>query len=277
MIDYLPAIRELKIADIRVGVRLRPVEEAFVVGLVSLIEEFGFTVPIVVRRTKTGYSLIDGAHRLEAMKRRGSDTIPVRALYCNDVEQKALEASQNLATSSLSPLDDALFLAAYKAAYLQMHPETAQGVAGALAKHGRASELSSFADLIADKRRINPRRVQQLARAGAGITRAEADKLRLAPRKVAITCIQTLGLIHEADERAYVVEALSSGAAKNAGAARRAWASRNGPVERPAEPASKPDLKALLAAWDRASLEARLAFVTARGDDLADLGEGGDA
>jgi len=271
MITFHPTTTELPIRDITVLLdRLRPVSEATVSVLMQVIKEHGFTVPVLVRKTRKGFILIDGAHRVAAMERMGHEAIPVVAVSCTDDEAAALESSQNLAGASLSPLDDAVFLAAYSAAYEKLHPETARGVAGGLARQGLATELNSFAETIAEKRAITPRQVRKIAAAGRAITRAEVARLRAAPVKVKLADIEAIGKIADSDERAEVMFRLASGNAKSASQARRSFQAEKGfaaPLEDPVETA----LKALKSAWSRAPKEARRRFVRDHGEALAAL------
>lgn len=261
MADLMPAVTELEIAQIAVGERLRPVDQAGVAALVMVIEDHGFTVPIIVRRKKSGFVLIDGAHRLAAMQQRGAVSIPVRAYTCTDVEARTMEAAQNLAGVSLTPLDDALFLAAYRTSYLEMHPETARGVAGGMARQGSANELSSFAELIANKRSMSVRQVQKLAKAGHQITREEASKLRISPNKVMLKDIIEFGKIPDGDVRKFVITCLSGGAAKSVSQARRAHAAEFGPVpEADIQGDNERAFKALLGAWKRAPMAVKRRF-----------------
>jgi ParB family chromosome partitioning protein len=274
MADFIQTIAELPIADITIGDRLRPVSEATISALCQVIEEHGFTVPILVRKKRSGFVLIDGAHRLAAMQRRGAAIIPVCAVTCTDVEARALETTQNLAGASLSPLDDALFLAAYSAAYEELHPETRRGAAGAVARHGSASELNSFAEVIAEKRAVSVRQVQKIAAAGRKISRTEADLLRQAPRKVTLKDVEDIGKISDTEERSQVVLRLVGGNAKTAAQARRSLLQEAGGD---GSAASEKDshFLALMASWKRAPLAARRRFVVELQGEIEDLLEGG--
>lgn len=268
MTTYHPATKELPIAEIDVSGRLRPVGEDQVAALVDLIEEYGFTTPVVVRKTRAGFVLIDGAHRIEAMRRLGHETIPVVACSCTDDEAALMEAGQNL-PGGMNALDDAVFLAAWRRAYVRKYPETAGGVAGALAKHGVQRKTFSFAEIVAERRGVTPRAVNFTIAAAEALTRAEIDTLRSAP-KVVISDLREIGKITDADERAQVVLKLAGGNAKNAATARRQWRAEQGeeaPVEDPVEAA----LKALKSAWSRAPKEARRRFARDHHDDLAAL------
>lgn len=184
MAELMPTITHLPVAEIgsEEG-RIRPVSEASIAALMRVIGDHGFTSPIIVRRKRDGFSLIDGAHRLEAMRRLGGDDIPVRVYRCTDDEARAMESGQNLAGAPMSPLDDALFLSAYQEAYLKMHPETLQGVAGAFVRH-HAKEIISFAKVVAEKRGVTVRRVRQIVSVGRELKPEDVALLRNAPRKL---------------------------------------------------------------------------------------------
>jgi ParB family transcriptional regulator, chromosome partitioning protein len=271
----IPTITSAPIAEIEVTDRLRPVAEPTVAALDFVIGEFGFTVPILVRKMKAGFRLIDGAHRLEVMKRRGDATIPVVAVTCTDEEARVLEGSQNLAGAAMSPLDEAIFVAAFSDAYQRLHPETKRGMAGALAKHGLASELSSFAEVIGEKRSISPRQVQVIARAGRMITKEEAAQLRASPLKLTLKDIQDFGKIGAAVERQAVALRLSAGNAKSVADARRSLRAESGAAAVPPEPSVEAQFKALSTLWSRSGAAARRRFVGDQRDELLALLDGG--
>lgn len=259
MITFHPATQELAIADVKVlENRLRPVSEAAVEALIALIEEYGFTSPILVRKHRWGYALLDGAHRLEAMKRLGKETIPVTACTCTDVDAALMEAGQNL-PGGMAALDDAVFLAAWKRAYVKKHPETARGVAGALSRWDMQPANSSFASMVASRRGITTRQVTKIIKAAEELEPHEVDALRSAP-KVAISDLTAISKISDEHERRAVIEKLSAGEAKNAGAARKQWLADRGAATRLEDPVDAA-FKALEKAWLRASPSARKRFL----------------
>ena len=66
----------LRIKAIRVPVkRLKTLEESKVLALAEDILEHGQLTPIRVREDGDGYVLIEGLHRLEALKTLGEETI----------------------------------------------------------------------------------------------------------------------------------------------------------------------------------------------------------
>jgi hypothetical protein len=84
---------------------------------------------------------------------------------------------ENLCRAELSAADRARYTARRKAIYLEKHPETKRGVAGAEAKHGRATENFSFAAETAKKTGTSERIVHLHAERGEKIA---ADVLRSA-------------------------------------------------------------------------------------------------
>ena len=261
MIEFLPHISTLPIGDVQQVSRLRPVSEAAVAVLAQVIGEYGFTVPILVRKKRDGFVLIDGAHRLTAMTQIGAAEIPVRAMTCTDEEARALEASQNLAGASMSPLDDAIFMAAYGEAYQKLHPETRAGSAGAFAKHGSANDTMSFAEIIAEKRAISLRHVQRMAAAGRSISPEDANALRRASKPVTLKDLQILAKA-KPDARAAIVDGLSYGEAKSAADALKRHLQTTGQalVKRDLDPVEAA-FKALREAWSRAPKAAKRRFV----------------
>ena len=75
-----------------------------------------------------GYKLIAGAHRLKAAKALGWTSIAATTLDDIDADQaKLAEIDENLIRAALSPAEEAAHLAARKAVYLKLHPETGHG------------------------------------------------------------------------------------------------------------------------------------------------------
>ena len=267
----IPTITTLPINVIEIGQRLRPAGQATVAALEVVIAEFGFTVPILVRKLRSGYRLIDGAHRIEAMTRHGSEVIPVVVVDCTDEEARVLEGSQNLAGAAMSPLDEAIFMAAFGDAYQQLHPETKRGAAGALARHGLATELSSFAEVIAEKRSISPRQVRKIAAAGRMISKDDADQFRAAKRKLSLKDIQDFGKIADAEERAAVTLRFVSGNAKSIGVARRSLSLENAGIQPIIKDKVDVAFNALLAIWNRAPKAAKRRFASELSSELSQL------
>jgi ParB family chromosome partitioning protein len=160
--------------------RLRDIDRDQVAALAASIKEVGLLNPITVYPREIirngqpveGYGLVAGAHRLEACKSLGWSEVPATVVDLSDDERIIAECDENLCGSKLTPSEQAMFTAKRKEAYLRMHPETAAGVAGAEAKHGRADDKLSFADDQAEKTGVDKRTVQRTAERGEKITTA---------------------------------------------------------------------------------------------------------
>lgn len=247
--------------------RLRPVSEAGVQAIMMSIEELGQIVtPLVVRqrRNRDGvvHELLDGAHRLEAARRIGMETVPVRVFECGDDQARLLEIDGNLAGAELNPLDTAVFLAARKAIYERIHPETkaavgAQLVAKRWSNTTELSSVASFCAITAEKFGMTERQVRKIVAAGCRLGTDEIAKLRAAPKPVTLKDLQDIARIGPAPQRYAVVDALAEGRAKSASAALKALKQ---PVEAPRSAADE-QLATLLKAWDRASGVARARFL----------------
>jgi len=266
---------ELPIAEIGADRRLRPVSEAGVEAILSSVAELGQIVtPLTVRQRRADgaliYELLDGAHRLEAARRLGVETVPVRVFDCTNDQAALLEIDGNLAGAELNPLDTAVFLATRKAVYERLHPETKRGVAGSSARWGDASELGSFASMTAEKFGMTVRQVQKIVAAGSRLGPDEIAQLRAAPKPVTLKDLQVIAKIGHAPERYDVVRRLADGGAKSAAEARQKWkVSRpdySGPVPPSADDAAYIDL---LNRFDRAPMAAKRRFVETRWVEMA--------
>lgn len=272
MADPITTITELAVADIICRDRLRPVSEAGVAALIASIGELGVIKDAVhVRRKKDGtFHLMAGAHRLEAARRLGMATMPVKAWTCTDDWARLVEIDDNLAGAELTALDTALFLARRKEVYERLHPETLRGVAGARARWSDASELGSFASTTAEKLGITERQVQKIVAAGERLQPPDVQALRRAPRPVTLKDLTVIAGIESAPERYHVVGELGGGQARSAAEARRSWAGRQGGAIAHKDPVEE-DFKVLRTAWLRASKAARRRFIAAEIEGVEDL------
>ena len=146
----------LKVADITIGERLRQIDEAHAQLLAESLRQTGHLrnrpeVRLQRRGKKIVHTLISGGHRMRAVRIAGWEEVEVEVYEGTDDEVRMWEIDENLIRHDLNPLDRAVFLAERKGLYLKLHPETAAGIAGAEAKHGRANDIMSFAAATAEK------------------------------------------------------------------------------------------------------------------------------
>lgn len=267
--------RHFALHEVEIKGRLREVSEAGVSAVLASLEEVGqIASPIWVRKVKSGYQLIDGAHRIEAARRVGLASVPGIAFRCNDDQARMLEIDGNLAGAELTVLDTAIFLADRKRVYEKLHPETRRGVAGATSRWDATSKLpvASFVTATAEKFGQSETKIFRLVAAGERLDVRDRDLLRKAPRPVTFSDLQEIAKIKGPGERYHVVEALAKGDAKSAADARKAFNAAPTPPKDPVEEA----FQALMARWTRAPIAVRRRFVDAIGDDLIEMQEAGD-
>jgi ParB family chromosome partitioning protein len=261
----------VRIDEIVVRNRLRPVSEAGVESLLASIAEVGVMKDAIhVRKKKDGALwLVAGGHRLEAARRLGWPEIEAKVWTdVTDDWAQMMEIDDNLAGAEMNALDTAWFLATRKAVYERLHPETKKGVAGGLARQGAATDIVSFAESTAEKFGVSTRHVERMIAAGSRLGPDEIRQLRQAPRQVTLKDLTEIARIGDTAEKYRVVDLLAQGQAKSAAEARRAYKAATGeplPEKDPVEEA----FKALLNAWSRAPMAARRRFVHEVSDDLA--------
>ncbi|WP_194094848.1 ParB N-terminal domain-containing protein [Marivivens aquimaris] len=266
--QQLVALDQIIVAD-----RLRQTSPAGVEAIRESYRETGQQLQAIQLRKKGGkFYLIDGGHRIEAATLEDGWTQLRADVYeCSDDEARLMEIDTNLASASMSALDTCVFLAERKTIYERLHPETKRGVAGALARHHRATELGSFADTVAEKLRITPRQVRKIVATGAALSSEHVTELRKAPQAVTLKDLQTIVGIGDEKVRSFVVNKLGAGQAKKASAALAEFkVSAGGLKVAPLDPTEQSAL-ALQQSFVRANKAARRRFVELELDVLKSL------
>lgn len=261
----------VRLAEIDLGTRLRPVSEAGVESLIASVTETGVMKDAIhVRKRKDGsLVLIAGAHRIETARRLGWEEIEAK-VWTDVTDDWALlmEVDDNLAGAEMNALDTAVFLATRKEVYERLHPETKRGIAGAAGRWD-ATEPSSvaFAKATAEKFGLTDRQVRKIVAAGTALSPRDIAHLRQAQRPVTLKDLTELAKIGNPVERGDVVLRLSAGNAKSAADARRSLRVEAG-LEGPVKSATDQQYLALKSAWVRASKAALDRFLD---DHLTDI------
>ena len=133
----------LEIQKINVEARIRPVTDARVDALVNSIVDVGLLNPVTVVKeavitsgqSVNGYTLVAGAHRLEAMRRLSHTEIEATVVEMDKHERRLAECDENLCGTNLGSAERAMLTAHRKECYEFLHPETAMGKASP--KEGR--------------------------------------------------------------------------------------------------------------------------------------------
>ena len=263
-------IKRIALADITVrDDRVTPLNEDAVKLIMQSVEETGeVRDPIHIRKTKGGFELIDGRHRLEVARRLGRDDILAQVWNCTQEQARLMEADANVTFTHMGAVDLAVSLAERKRAYERLHPETTAGMAGALSRWNMQATSMSFACFIAEVVGVTPRQIQRVIAAGEALDQVTVVALRAAPNRVAMADLYEIAKANGPDERDYIVEMLAGGHVKNAVAARRKWAEvESGALPEVKDPVEEA-FKGLLNAWKRAPKEAQRRFVEANKGEI---------
>ena len=164
--------------DLRADARL--IDGATVSGLVESISEVGLINPIRVRAAGDRWELIAGAHRLAACKQLGLAVIDAVVVDDDDLRAELAMIDENLCRAELSPADRAGQTARRKVIYLELHPETAQHVAGGKgnATTDDLSVVPSFADATAALTGADARTVRRDAERGEKVAPSVLELIR---------------------------------------------------------------------------------------------------
>lgn len=133
--------RDVPIAEIEVGDRLRDLGEGAVADLMVSIQETGLIQPILLRPIERedgeiGLRLVAGAHRLEAHQRLGRETIRARVVQMSDLDAQQAEIDENLIRHDVFGWPRSVFIARRAAIYAERHPEAVREL-GAEGARGR--------------------------------------------------------------------------------------------------------------------------------------------
>lgn len=176
-------IRELPIDQIHGRQDARSIDEATVGGLADSIGAVGLINPIRVRAIGDQWEVIAGMHRLAACKRLGLVEISADVIESDDLHAELAMIDENLCRAELSPSDRAKQTARRKAIYLELHPETAEHVAGGKGNvtAEKFSAVQSFAADTAAKTGQTDRTVRLHAERGAKVIGEVLDMIQGTP------------------------------------------------------------------------------------------------
>jgi ParB family transcriptional regulator, chromosome partitioning protein len=270
--EIAPVLQRIRLAEVKVDQRLRPVSRAGVEAILASVAEIGrIKDPVHVRRDKKGLSLLAGGHRMGAYAALGVEEAEVWVWsgITND-RAKLIEIDDNLAGAEMGPLDTAVFLAARKAVYERLHPETKATTGAELVarRWNTADTMSvvSFAKVTAEKFGVSERHVRRLVEVGEKLSRDELRWLRKAPAPIRLADLQMLAKIGDGHKRSQVCIGLANGA-KSAAEAHQAYrraCDGENPVKDPVEEA----FIALSKAWKRAPVAAQKRFLMAHAREV---------
>jgi hypothetical protein len=129
--------------------------------IVQSIKNHGLWSPVVIHK-ETSF-LITGHSRVLACTKLGEETIPAWLVDCppGSPEARLIAIESDLVGKWFNELEVSRLMAERKKLYLDVNPETAKGVAGALAKHGCANDKMSFAETAAHNANLSKRSIER--------------------------------------------------------------------------------------------------------------------
>lgn len=145
----------IRIDEVTVNDRLRPLDMAKVAELAESISKLGLLNPITVTPDKV---LLAGRHRLEAMRLLGRRTIEARVVDLEGLRRELAEVDANFVWAELSVLERAEHMRRRRAIYGELHPEAVRPRGGRKPKTGKS--VSTFADDAAGRLGLTPRSVR---------------------------------------------------------------------------------------------------------------------
>jgi len=159
-------IEEISLDKIKVGSRRRTLDQAKVDAMMGSMGRIGLQTPITVYQTDNDeFELGPGLHRHAAAKLLGWRKILCRVVQMDDLSRQLWEIDENLCRAELNELEHCEHLAARKAIYEQLHPETRnvneRGGPGRGIKTAAESASVSFTADTATKTGLSERTIQQ--------------------------------------------------------------------------------------------------------------------
>jgi Pyruvate/2-oxoacid:ferredoxin oxidoreductase gamma subunit len=241
----------------------RAVDAEAVQRLVDSVAKVGLINPIRVRASGDKWEVIAGAHRLEAHKHLGLAEIEAIVVADDDLHAELAMIDENLCRAELSPSDRARQTARRKAIYLELHPETAEHVAGGVAKNSAADNLSaapSFAAATAAVTGADERTVRRDAERGEKVIPEALDLVRGTKLDTG-TYLDKLKMLTPNDQVSAVRRDLAL-LQRQQRDSLRPVSMKVAEIPLDDEAAKEKQVAALMAAWNKASAEAREEFLS---------------
>lgn len=219
----------LKVTDIKVADRLRPVDPDWAAALAGSIAREGLLSPIDVCAEGKGYRLVAGAHRLQAHQLLGRDEIDAFVRSHDALERRAREIAENIMRHELDPLDRAAHIAELYEVELQragISPQEHARKLGGMAKaarekaevEGARDNLSlayNLQEQVAEKVGFSTRTLKRDLALHRGLKPAAVELLRGTKVAGAASQLLSLAKLPEKDQLA-AAQAIVAGTASNA-------------------------------------------------------------
>ncbi|WP_142627916.1 ParB/RepB/Spo0J family partition protein [Rhizobium sp. P007] len=181
----MTTVGTIAVADIRLTDRLRPVDLEHARAIAFSIEQHGLINPITVRKTpaakKGKYTLIAGAHRLEAFRILARDQITAIIVNADGDEAEALEIAENFFRNDLSTIDRAAFGERFRELWEKNVGPITRGPKKAIPLNLAVIFQGRFEEAVAKRLGVSHAAARRLHRIATGIHPTLRDKLRGTP------------------------------------------------------------------------------------------------
>ncbi|MCA3359172.1 MAG: ParB N-terminal domain-containing protein [Roseomonas sp.] len=157
----LEPIELIPVDQIIVEDRLRSVNPDHAALIAESFRANGQMTPIEVRRRhgESGFTLISGAHRLEAAKLAEMDQIAASIIDADKDQARLREIDENLCRRDLTELDRAAFLAERKVVWAKLNPEAV--VFKNKKSRTNLSTIGTFAEEVAERLGLSRRSIDR--------------------------------------------------------------------------------------------------------------------
>jgi ParB family chromosome partitioning protein len=253
---------DIPLDEIEVTDRLRAVDLAYIEALQASMADIGLQQAIQVAVVDADYRLLAGAHRLEAARGLGWETIRADVWTADhpalaEDEYRLFEVDENLFRRDLEPLDRAAFIAERQRLFLSLFPDAGHG--GNRKKRGQVATIAtwSFTKETLKRTGLKPRTVRrslQMFRGLAPDVRRSLAGTDLAGKEGELF---RLSLLDHAGQRKVIEMMAKAGGPRTVEAAK---AILDGKTAAPTDP-KEAGLRKLLEAWARANNPARKSFL----------------
>lgn len=177
-------VKSIKIADIVVNDRIRPVDEDHAQVIAASIAANGLINPVTVRATPNAkggkYTLVAGAHRLRACIINQAEEIDAIIVKSDQTASKLLEVTENLIRNDLSVIDRAAHVQVLRDLYENEHGEVKAGRPNNSANVAPLFE-GGFSQYVSDRLGISKRSYAYLNRISQALNPQLRECLRQTP------------------------------------------------------------------------------------------------
>lgn len=237
----------------------RAVDPATIAGLAESIANVGLINPIRVRVAGDGWEVIAGVHRLEACKSLGLVEIAADVVTDDDLHAELAMIDENLCRAELTPSDRARQTARRKDIYEALHPETRHGANLDGPSTAAIVETPRFTEQTAKVTGQSERLVQLNAERGSKILDEVLDLIRGTKLDTGTYLDKLKAMPGSQQFRAAQRDLLNIRQQERLQSQRAKIKVADAPLND--EAAQERQVAALMAAWNKASAEARQEFL----------------